>query len=227
MLISCLLISHNKPFFLKEMIDSVLNQSHSDWELLIMDSGILLDQGYFDKYKDDSRISVYRSEETQQIRDSLAIAPWCYNRLIPKAKGDLYIYGCDDDQYLPHGFAIFNEYMRRNPDWLVCYSSQDHGYYSPPDKPVVTGTRQAYTIRGRGIAPLNCVVDGMQMCHRRELFDVFDMNTFWNEDRKYKHHSDGILLEKIGSRVRIHPVPFKTSFNRRTPVSDNIPLRKK
>ncbi len=227
MLISCLLVSHSKPMLCEEMIQSVICQSHTDWELLIMDSGVLYDQGYFDRYRNDGRISVVRSEETQQIRDSVAIAPWCYNKMLPKmCSGELVIYASDDDCYFPHAFAIFNEYMRRNPDWLACYSSQDHGHYAPPEKSVVTGTRHAHIIRGRGISRSDCQVDGGQLCHRRKLFDIFPMDDFWPEDRRHKHHSDGLLLEKIGTRVMIHPVPFKTSFNRRTPQSDNMPLRR-
>jgi len=227
MLISCLLVSHNKPELLEESISSVLSQSHSDWELLITDSGYLFDKGYFNKYKSDGRISLIRSEETQEIRNSVAIAPWCYNRMLPIAMGELVVYLCDDDIFYPNGFAIFNEYMKRNPDWLACYSSQDHGSYAPPEKPIVTGVRPAHIIRGRGIAKLDCQVDYLQLCHRRKIFEVFPPQSFWPEDRRHKHHSDGLLLEKIGNKTMIHPVPFRTGFNRRTPTSDNIPLRRR
>ncbi len=227
MLISCLLVSHNKPELLEESIQSVLSQSHPDWELLITDSGYLFDKGYFGKYNSDGRISITRSEETEQTRKSVAIAPWCYNRMLPRAMGDLVVYLCDDDIFYPNGFAIFNEYMRRNSDWLACYSSQDYGSYAPPEKPSITGVRPAHTIRGRGIARLDYQVDYLQLCHRRGIFDVFSMHDFWPEDIRHKSHSDGLLLEKIGTRMMIHAVPFKTGFNRRTPTSDNIPLRRR
>lgn len=224
MKISCLLVSHNKPGLVDEAITSVIEQIYDYWELLIMDSGVLFDRGYFSKFKDD-RITIMRSHETPEIRKAVAIAPWCYNNMIPSAKGDLIVYLCDDDVFYSHGFACFAEAFIRNPDWLACYSSQHHGNYDPPRQPAITGTREAYTIRGRDICRLDCQVDYLQLCHRREVVDLFD-GDFWPEDIRHKHHSDGLLLEKIGSKTMIHPLPVRTGMNRRTPVSDNIPMRK-
>lgn len=222
-MISCLLVSHNKPDYVCEAVRSVLNQSFHDFELLITDSGKLFDEGYFNQFK-DSRIKLFRSFETEHTRRSVAIAPWCYNNMLEVVKGDLILYLCDDDIYYPFAFEIFNEYMNRNKDWLACYSSQHFGSYIKGRNNIILGTRHAHIIRGRGIAKLDCQVDYMQLCHRKILIDCFN-GRFWNEDRKHKTHSDGILLEKIGEVAMIHPIPAILSMNRRTILSDNAPLK--
>jgi glycosyltransferase involved in cell wall biosynthesis len=225
MKISCLLVSHNKLGLLDEAIRSVFSQSHQDFELLIMDSGILYDMQYFRKWTKDSRVKVIKSTETPELRRSVAIAPWCYNQLIHMVNGELVVHLCDDDIWYPHAFATFHEYMRRNPDCLACYSSQDFGNYDPPNPLQFCGVRYAHTIRGRNIAKLDCQVDYLQLCHRSAIWDLIPKQGFWPEDIHHKNHSDGLLLEKIGRVVPIMNLNFKTGMNRRTKQSDNIPLR--
>ena len=43
MKVSCICTCHNKPDLTHEAVASILNQSHPDWEALIVDSGVLYD----------------------------------------------------------------------------------------------------------------------------------------------------------------------------------------
>ncbi len=45
--ISILILSHNKPDFVKEAVQSVLDQTHQNWEAILIDSGVLHGRGIF------------------------------------------------------------------------------------------------------------------------------------------------------------------------------------
>src|SRR5580765_6290589 len=68
MRVSCICICHNKPHLTHEAIESIVNQSYPDWEAIIVDSGVLYDAGYYDKFswRNDPRIQIVRSDETDE-----------------------------------------------------------------------------------------------------------------------------------------------------------------
>lgn len=222
--VTCLMVSHNKSGFVDESIQSVLNQTYQNWELIITDSGILLDQNYFVNYKDD-RIKFIRSLETNELRKKVAIAPWCFNEMIPLVKGDYVCYLCDDDIYYENAFEVIVKSFERNSEWMAIYCSQHRANYDRPNKPVITFESHARELKGMGFGRLDCVIDYMQMAHRKEVFNYFPGREFWVEDIAHKHHSDGLTMEKIGRKFIFHPVPIFTTMNRRTKISDNIPMR--
>lgn len=221
MKISCLLVSHNKPTLVIAAIASVQSQSTPDWELIIMDSGNLYDQGYFDDYK-DQRIKVYRSEETEEIRKTKAISPWCLNRMFKYTTGDLISYLCDDDILYPSAFATFDLYATRNPDVLAMYGSIDLAVYDG-GRGVIYGVRKALEISGRGGYPLDCRVDYLQFCHRREVLDKLGPEP-WPEDIETANHSDGVFMERVGQLCQVYPIPVKIGQNRRTRYSNYYPI---
>lgn len=103
--ISLILTSHNKPALAKLAVQSLLDQTYQDWEAILVDSGVLLKQGYFD-YLKDPRIKVEPSNETPDMYKTRNMASWIVNGLINagRLKGELYMYLCDDDALLPEAF---------------------------------------------------------------------------------------------------------------------------
>ena len=43
------IVSHNKPDLLAEAVQSVLDQSFTDWQGILIDSGLLYDRGFFEQ----------------------------------------------------------------------------------------------------------------------------------------------------------------------------------
>src|SRR5690242_14451985 len=101
MLVSIICVCHNKPDLIPEAIQSILNQSYPHWEAWVVDSGVLYDAGYYERFawRQDARIKLIRSEETEEIRRTKAMAPWCFNQCFRKGlvSGDLVMYLSDDD----------------------------------------------------------------------------------------------------------------------------------
>jgi glycosyltransferase involved in cell wall biosynthesis len=65
--LTCIVLSHNKPVQMKEAINSLVAQTFQDWGALVVDSGVLYDQGFYDQLQvmQDRRIHLIRSAETE------------------------------------------------------------------------------------------------------------------------------------------------------------------
>lgn len=231
MLVSCILVSHNKPHLCHESITSVINQTHQDWECLVVDSGILYDQGYYNSFpwSADERLSFIRSTETDEIRSTKAMAPWCFNECFRNGlvNGEIVMYLCDDDILYPDAFQTFASFFETRPDALAAYASQDIGVIYPNGNRAVVGERRAVGLAGRccGGRTLDCQVDYLQFCHRKSLLDRFAGNEWWPESKHSESHADGVFMERCGVITPIHPIDIKVSQNRRTPQSTYGPVK--
>ena len=149
--LSIVIVSHNKPRFVKEAVQSVLDQTHTDWQGILMDSGVLLSQGFFD-YLDEPRLKVVPSGETPELARTKNMASWCFNRLLNSGQltGELIMYLNDDDLLYPEAFENYwNFYVQHNREPQAMYASQDIGLVDPQGKTQVIGRRVADRPGGR------------------------------------------------------------------------------
>lgn len=223
--ISCIIISHNKPEYVKEAIQSVLNQTFQDWQAILIDSGVLYDIGFFDWIKDE-RMQVMRSTENEEVRSLLSPAPWCFNACLRSGlvKSNLITYLCDDDIWYDNAFEVFVNYWKDHPDIDAMYASQDIAVHEPSGTRYITGERRAMQIMGKASGHyMDCVVDYLQFCHTLRILSR--MNEYWPEHKITEHHADGVFMDRIGALVPVYPIDIKVSQNRRTPKSTYSPSR--
>jgi glycosyltransferase involved in cell wall biosynthesis len=231
MRVTCICVCHNKPEIAHEAIESIVNQSHPNWEALVVDSGVLYDSGYFDQFscRDDPRVKLIRSEETEEIRRSKAMAPWCFNECFRKGlvSGDLVMYLCDDDILYPNAFETFVSFSRRNPHAKAMYASQDIAVIYPTGWRAIVGERRATMVGGKCCdgRRMDCHVDYLQLCHTPEALKFFPDEEYWPESKNTESHADGIFMERMGEHVQIHPIDVKVSQNRRSLQSTYDPVR--
>jgi glycosyltransferase involved in cell wall biosynthesis len=230
MLVSCICVCHDKPEITHEAIGSLLAQTHSEWEALVVDSGVLYDAGYYDRFpwRADRRIRLIRSHETAETRRTRAMAPWCFNECFRRGwvRGDLVMYLCDDDLLYPNAFETFVSYCGRHPDARAMYASQDVGVIYPNGWRALIGERRATEPGGRSCRGrrMDCEVDYLQFCHRADVLPLFPDDEYWPETKETEEHADGLFMERVGRYVPIHAIDVKVSQNRRTARSINIPL---
>jgi spore maturation protein CgeD len=228
--ISTLIVSHNKPRFVKEAVQSLLDQTHQDWEAVLVDSGILLNQGFF-AYLNDPRIKVVASGETPDMARTTNMAGWCFNRLLNSGQltGDLIMYLCDDDLLYPDAFETYWAfYQQHNREPQAMYASQDIGLVDPSGKTQVIGRRVADRPAGRFCKGrrLDCLVDYLQFCHTAKILERFretyHTTRYHSEDKRDAHHADGIFMEQIGALTKVYNIDKVLSMNRRTAESANL-----
>ena len=99
--------------YLKEAVDSILNQTFQDFEFIIIDDGSTNNSVEYLKSLSDSRIRIIRNEKNIGITKSLNIG-------FREAKGK-YIARMDaDDVSLPERFEKQFVFMENHPDVIVC-----------------------------------------------------------------------------------------------------------
>lgn len=166
--VSVVLTSYNKPQWIGGAIESVLNQIHRDFELLILDDNspdpavrdIIL------SYNDD-RIKTYFS----RVHDDDRFEQNRYSILINHAirhmsTGDYISYLCDDDYYYPQKLSVMSKHLDNNLHHDIVFSCQQ--IVDVDGNP--SGER-------RFTEPLKKAwdaVDHNSVMHRRSLYDMTD-----------------------------------------------------
>jgi spore maturation protein CgeD len=122
--VSIILTVYNKPKWLRECIDSVINQTYSNWELFIMednspDPAVL---EIIDSYT-DPRIFKYFSKISEQDRYKTARYATLINNAFPMTSGKYITYLVDDDKYMANRLQILVDYMDTNPQHEAVYHS--------------------------------------------------------------------------------------------------------
>lgn len=108
-----------KSRYLREAIDSVVNQTYTDWELIIVDDCSPEDLRIIvEPYMKDSRVSYYRNEKN--IGAEKLVENW--NRCLSYCQGDFVLCIGDDDRMLPNCLSDLQALIEKYPDLDVYHS---------------------------------------------------------------------------------------------------------
>ncbi len=116
--ISVVLPVHNGEMYLKDSIESVLKQTYTDFELIIIDdnstdSSVEIAQSYATM---DSRVFYYRNEVNLKL-------PLSLNKGFSKTKGEFLTWTSCDNLYLPGAFEKMLSTLETNPKVDLVYTS--------------------------------------------------------------------------------------------------------
>ena len=101
-----------KARFFKEAIDSILNQTYADFELIIVNDASPEDLGSIVRSYDDDRVRYYVNEHN--IGGKNLVAQWNYS--LEYAKGEYIILASDDDVYHPQYLEKMDKLVVKYPD---------------------------------------------------------------------------------------------------------------
>lgn len=116
--ISVLLIFYNDEPYLSKSIESILNQTFNDFELIMFDNGST-DGSYevaHNYAKNDSRIKIIRSK-TNYHNGSLN-----FRKLLAHATGEYLRLFCADDIMLPDCLKNQVEFLDNNKNYIACFA---------------------------------------------------------------------------------------------------------
>ncbi|MBP3196930.1 MAG: glycosyltransferase, partial [Butyrivibrio sp.] len=174
-MVSIVLPTYNGAQFLKESIDSVIKQTISDWELIIVDD-CSTDQTpeIADFYSTiDSRIRVIHNKDNKKLPASLNIG-------FKNANGDYLSWTSDDNYYYPQAIETMLDYLDANVSCpMVCA-----GMKVIDKNGIEVGDYEEYS--PSGIYYDNSV--GACFLYRREVLDTigwYDESNFGIEDYEY------------------------------------------
>ncbi len=126
--VSVIIPAYNRAGTLKKAIDSVLNQSFKDFELIVIDDG-----------STDETLEILRDyqDRLKSVTIPHSGVSAARNRGIEEAEGDFMAFLDSDDYWLPEKLAIQTDFFRRNPEARICQTDETwhrHGKRVNPGK---------------------------------------------------------------------------------------------
>ncbi len=113
-LISVNLPAYNRASYIAQAINSVLEQTYSNWELNILDNCSTDGTWEIISSFKDSRIRTFRNPENMGM-----VFSW--NRLVQLSRGDYICYVASDDWFDPKRVERLHKFLQDHPDyWGVC-----------------------------------------------------------------------------------------------------------
>ncbi|MBW2621552.1 MAG: glycosyltransferase [Deltaproteobacteria bacterium] len=112
--VTVLMGTYNRPDFLREAVQSIVDQELQDWELLVMNDGGT-DVRYVIEEFNDSRIRYFHDE----VNRGLAVR---LNFGLREARGGYITYLGDDDLFYPNHFSVLAAALDENPGYQAVYS---------------------------------------------------------------------------------------------------------
>lgn len=119
-LVSIITPTYNSELFISDTIESIINQSHQNWELIITDDGskdktIEIIKNFA---KNDPRIKVFKLEKNSG-------AAKARNNSIKKSEGKFLAFLDSDDIWSPEKLEMQLSFLKKNPDCPLIYSAYD------------------------------------------------------------------------------------------------------
>lgn len=116
-LVSIVLPTYNGARYLDEAIESCLDQTYRNWELILVDDASTDETpAVIAKYlRLDSRIRSLRHEHNRKL-------PAALNTGFAAARGEYLTWTSDDNRYRPHALATLVSFLEARPDVDVVYS---------------------------------------------------------------------------------------------------------
>ena len=109
--------TYKRHQYLKNAIDSVLAQTYSDFELIVVDDN---PPGSEERVRTEDVIREFSDPRVHYIKNEKNLGgAGSRNRAIEMAKGEYIAFLDDDDMYLPDRLRVQYEAMKEH-DWEVC-----------------------------------------------------------------------------------------------------------
>lgn len=232
--VTVLMVSHCKPPWLPETIESVLAQERKDLEVVIADSGQWIGRddepsrqmaAIHARYSGHPLVSWYTTGERPGLRDRRCPLSWSQNAAIRAGlvRGRYFTMFYDEDLYLPGFTAAMAGFLDANPDAPAVWCSQEQqreegGGFATELYRIANSTRY--------LGQLDCQVDGIQVMMRTSLLDAIG-DPWMEENPESCNHVDGIFLERVAAAGGpVPPLPDMTVLcvNRRTRLSVSRPV---
>jgi len=194
--VSVLLTSYNKPAMLAEAIDSVLDQTYRDFELIVLDDNSAIDvRDVLFRHWGRPNLVLYKSNVGPLERPLTVRYATLANIGLQLARGEYVTYLCDDDLYLSERLERMVERLDRG-DCQVVYGSQE--MWLEEGKTSIRAAVDVLTVPGG-------MVDHSSVMHTRKAgLEVGG----WDDDRQYWRAADGMFFNRLAAAGHhFHPIP--------------------
>lgn len=196
-LISVVLPVWNRRELLESAVQSVMNQTYGNWELLVVDDGSADGSGdVVRRLQSDSRIRLLTQDHEGVCR--------ARNLALHATRGEIVAYLDSDNEWFPWYLSAVAGAFRTHPDADCAYAAQlvEGGNHGETWIRSVRFDRDSFAEHG--------VIDLNVFAHRRNLvgrFGGFDERLTrlvdWDLILRYTEHQDPVAIPTIGGRYRV------------------------
>ncbi len=160
-LVSVIIPTFNRGWSLQKAIDSVLEQSFSDFELIVVDDGSTDNsKDILDAYRDKISIITQPNKGVSAAR----------NRGIGAARGEHIAFLDSDDAWLPDKLTSQIHFFKKNPDALICQTEEIWIRNNKRVNPGKRHKKQEGIIFEKSL-PL-CLISPSAVMIKKSLFDI-------------------------------------------------------
>lgn len=189
MFFSIIIPTYNRAHLISKAIESVLAQTFTDWELLIIDDG-----------SKDNTAEVVRSYADARIRyiyQDNAERSAARNNGITQSKGEFITFLDSDDYYLPERLAGLHQALLQEPDTKALFFTG-----------LLADNGQTQVAHGKALdeqhvfdSIVQAIIHSQQVCGAREVFEAFKF------DPKFRISEDAELWLRIATKYPIRFLP--------------------
>lgn len=204
--ISCILTVYNGALYLDQALQSVIQQTLDDWELIIMDDNSSDEQilEIYKRYWNHPKIRLFKTDVSEEDRYKTVRYSVLHNMAAMFIRGRYVTYLSQDDYYLPDRFQLMIKKFNSNRNIIAVYGDQmindANGYTAFRDFDEITKTPG-----GR--------VDSSSIMHKSFLLE----ENRWPIEKEYWPNADLVFMN--GLNVDFYPVGYVTDVQRLHPDS--------
>jgi hypothetical protein len=206
--VSCILTSYNRPERVQEAIASVMAQTYSNWELIIVDdnSNQQTQKILSQIVVNDDRCKLIQTGVQDADRGTTTRYATCINIALRQISGDLVTYLTDDDIYYPRRFEKMVELFESNPDIQVVYGRQ-RVIWKSNNKLIKQFIRPLIGITRSPMGK----VDHNSVMHRRSCFNKV---IGWDDHPSLWKMGDAAFFRKLAKYWSFYPLDAVTDEHR-------------
>ncbi|MBD3109661.1 glycosyltransferase family 2 protein [Bacillus sp. AGMB 02131] len=224
--VSIIMTSYNKPQYVGNSINAILNQTYKNFELIIMDDNSNEETIKAIKpYLNDARVKFFRSNiQTMQQRVEKTRYAVLINEALTKCTGKYISYATDDNCYRPDRLEKMVKFLEKYKRINIVYSASTVRYINLKNE--VTKTLVRATRGILSIAP--CVVDHCSIMHRRTVLPVIKkrFGSYWDENPEFYRIGDARFFWRLNHFWDFHPINETLDDNYMTELSIHYKLDK-
>lgn len=199
MLVNCILLSYNRPVWLRHALASVAGQTHKDYRLIVVDESTILNIDDEVSRFSFPKVDILKIKVTPEERRHRNPVGANMNLAIPLIGNGLICALCDDDYYYPTWFAAASQHFEKNPDHQAGFGILN--YSEDPEMSFKQVTQWGRRFFYEPVTDPFSKLDHTQVIHR-----VFNPPYRWPEEFDKIKEPDGYYFMEIAKDHVFHPI---------------------
>ncbi|MEC0167763.1 glycosyltransferase family 2 protein [Paenibacillus graminis] len=223
--VSIIMTSYNKPGYIAKSIQSIVDQTFTDFELFLMDDNSNAETiKAIEPFLNDKRIKFYQSdiqtmnERVEKVRYAALI-----NEALHKTSGEYISYATDDNCYRKNRLEKMVDYLESCQSAMIVYSASLVNYLN--EKNEITKQQLRHAKRIVPVAP--CQIDHCSVMHRSSILPVIKekFGSYWDENPEFYRIGDARFFWRLNQFWDFYPIEDILDDNYITELSIHYQLQ--